>query len=129
VLSSRMSLTQTFVAARRALRRPRRAEHPTKGARLLRPGCFPVASPEPACCSRLACRRRPARCGGSAVAEIPLSQICNALYLQQILPLQLQLAAFPRSVDYARLKSNLSSFRINTSKVPEVLIMEDLCRT
>jgi hypothetical protein len=42
---------------------------------------------------------------------------------------QLQLATFPRSVDYAGLKSNLSPFRINTSKLSEVLIMEDLCRT
>ena len=41
---------------------------------------------------------------------------------------QLQLDAFPRSVDSRRLTLNLSPFRINTSKVSEVLIMEDLCR-
>jgi hypothetical protein len=42
---------------------------------------------------------------------------------------QLQLAAFLRSVDYRGLKSDLSPFKINTSKLSEVLIMEDLCRT
>jgi len=42
---------------------------------------------------------------------------------------QLQLDAFLRSIDYTGLTFNLTPFRINTSKLSEVLIMEDLCRT
>jgi hypothetical protein len=49
--------------------------------------------------------------------------------LQQTLPLQLQLHALLRSVDYRRLMCHLTPFRINTSKLSEVLITEDLCRT
>jgi len=37
-----------------------------------------------------------------------------------------QVPALPRSVDYGGLMSDLTPFKITTSKFPEVLIMEDL---
>jgi len=79
---------------------PFATEHPTKGA-----------SPEPA--------RRSARAAKEAAESrrsVAASSYLPHIYLQQILPLQLQLAAFLRSVDYRGLRWHLSLFRINTSK-------------
>jgi hypothetical protein len=81
---------------------PFATERPAKDVRRRHPRGFLGASPEPA------------RRGESIVAET--SPYLPHFRLQRILPLQLQLAAFLRSVDYRGLKWHLSSFRINTSK-------------
>ncbi len=81
---------------------PFATEHPTKGA-----------SPEPARRSARAAKEA-AESRRSVAAET--SSYLPHIYLQQILPLQLQLAAFLRSVDYRGLRWHLSLFRINTSK-------------
>ena len=70
--------------------------------------------------SRLRESWRSLRLGVIFFLAAPPTSSCNT---------QLRLAAFLGSVDYRGLKLILSPFRMNTYKVSEVLIMEDLCRT
>ncbi len=104
MLSSRMSLTRCP--------RARTPRLPARGASVLRESLCPL----PLCVifsrpstppRRSPVRRPPPSRSAPAIRRDRRTASCNS---------QLQLATFPRSVDYAGLKSNLSPFRINTSK-------------
>ena len=104
MLSSRMSLTRCP--------RARTPRLPARGASVLRESLCPL----PLCVifsrpstppRRSPVRRPPPSRSAPAIRRDRRTASCNS---------QLQLATFPRSADYTGLKSNLSPFRINTSK-------------